>query len=826
MNNKRANIWSIILFLLLSVPAFAQPISVDEAQRRARQFLVSKGHSESADVLAAMPSRTRSQAADSPYYVFNIGEEQGFVIVSGDDRTPEVLGYSERGAFDIDRLPPSFEEMLQGYADQIKYLQENNVQVQKKATTRSSIKPIAPMIQTKWSQNSPYNDDLPVYANQRCLTGCVATAMAQIMYYHQHPKDLTAEIPGYTTNSWGIEVDGLPATTFDWAHMTPTYSSLSTAEENSAVAHLMKYCATALQADFGIESTSAIFMGDPLFQYFGYSENVKRMSRNDYEDKVWNNKLYFELSNGRPVMYSGRGSDGHAFILDGCDDEGRYSVNWGWGGLNDGFFFLDAMIAAEDRYYSFGQMAIIGISPYDVETYSPVIIDGLCYYFDANDHTAIVTKPDDFLPYVEDIRIPESIEYEGAVYQVTGIGYKAFIYNYSRSVTIPSSVTTIGNGAFEYSGIQTINLSEGLVSIGDYAFGNCTELTSINIPSTVTSIGESAFAGCSRVESFGVAPGNPKYDSRNNCNALIESDTNTLIYGCNSTVVPDGVIAIGYYAFGGCSGLTSLVLPDGLQTIGLSAFNGCSNLTEVYIPKSVTLIETNPFSGCANLRSITVEEGNPVYDSRNDCNAIIETESSTLHTGCVNTVIPEDIQTIGLCAFQGCVNLTDITIPDGVKTIDSNAFDDCTGLTSVVLPNSVSTLETFCFADCSNLESIRLSKNISRTSTWCFIWCTNLKDVYCASINVPEIDQDTFDDCPIGEATLHVPEYSLEAYKSTAPWSYFGHFETLPADEVSIQAPLRPHDPIVIRQFDLNGQRVTSPRKGIYIRNGQKVLVK
>lgn len=872
MNNKPANIWSLFIFLLLSIPTFGQPVSIDEALKRARQFLISKGHSQSANALATMPSKTRSQGAYNPYYVFNISEEQGFVIVSGDDRTPEVLGYSERGTFDADSLPPNLEELLQGYADQISYLQENNIQVRKKASTRSGMDPIAPMIQTKWSQRSPYNDDLPEYGGERCLTGCVATAMAQIMYYHQYPKDQTAAIPSYTSQTLQLYVEELPATMFDWDHITPTYSSSSSAEEKSAVAHLMKYCATALQADFGVESTPAAFISDPLYQYFGYSENIKTLNRVSFNNEVWNNILYFELANGRPVMYSGEGSgDGHAFILDGCDEDGRYSVNWGWGGSFDGFFFLEAMTPAEDRNYSYRQWAIIGISPYDVATYGPIDINGIGYYL-LNNHTALVASCDK--SYQGDIVIPENVEYEGEKYLVTSIENYAFeLCNELKNVSLPNSIVSIGDCAFWFcSGLTSIHLSEGLVSIGNQAFYCCNSLTSINLPEGLVSIGDQAFLGCSgltsihipssvtsiygaafttsdNLETITVEEGNLYYDSRNNCNALIETNTNTLLLGCNNTVIPDditaigqlaladctglkelklpdGLLSIGQEAFFNCSNLSSVYLPDGLQIIDCYAFNNCTSLTDITIPKSVTDIFYYPFAGCSNLESITVEDGNPYYDSRNNCNAIIKSEENYLINGCKNTVIPDDVQTIGSHAFYEFTNLNDIVIPDGVQTIESQAFYGCTGLKTIVIPNSVTSVEDFCFFNCTHLESVKLSKSISCIGEVCFGKCFELKDFYCYSKDVPVADEDTFRDCPLETVTLHVPEYSLEAYKNTVPWSNFGHFETMSAEEVSIQAPLCPNAPTVIELYDLNGQRVSSLRKGIYIRNGQKVLVK
>ena len=285
------------------------------------------------------------------------------------------------------------------------------------------------------------------------------------------------------------------------------------------------------------------------------------------------------------------------------------------------------------------------------------------------------------------IVIPES--YEGR--RVTSIGYEAFL-NCSglTSVTIPNSVTSIGFSAF---------------------FG-CSGLTSITIPNSVTSIGDHAFSGCSGLTTITVDTGNAVYDSRNNCNAIIKTASNKLIAGCKNTVIPNSVTSIGDKAFIDCSGLTSITIPNSVTSIGGSAFYGCSgltsinipnsvtsiggfafyncsSLTSINIPNSVTSIGGSAFRGCSGLTSITVETGNAVYDSRNNCNAIINTTSNELVAGCKNTVIPNSVTSIGQYAFRECSSLTSVTIPNSVTSIGRFAFSGCSGLTSVTIPNSV-----------------------------------------------------------------------------------------------------------------------------------------
>lgn len=229
------------------------------------------------------------------------------------------------------------------------------------------------------------------------------------------------------------------------------------------------------------------------------------------------------------------------------------------------------------------------------------------------------------------------------------------------SADIPNSVRSIGEGAFKNcSSLISVVIPNSVTSIGDAAFYGCTGLTSISIPQNVRTIGRSSFGSCSNVASIRVDPQNAVYDSRNNCNAIIETSKNCMILGCQNTKFPNSVLSIEERAFDSCTGLTS-----------------------IYIPRSVTSIGESVFCNCSNLAAICVDSQNAVYDSRNDCNAIIETTTNTLVYGCRNTLIPSDVISIADDAFEGCTGLLSIIIPNSVRSIGYSAFSDCTGLTSI-----------------------------------------------------------------------------------------------------------------------------------------------
>ena len=259
------------------------------------------------------------------------------------------------------------------------------------------------------------------------------------------------------------------------------------------------------------------------------------------------------------------------------------------------------------------------------------------------------------------------------------------------------------------------------------------------------SIGESAFKRCSGLISIKVETGNNTYDSRNNCNAIIETATNALITGCQSTVIPNSVTSIGGSAFEGCSGLTSVTIPNSVTSIGRYAFYGCSGLTSVTIPNSVTSIGSYAFYGCSGLTSVT---------------------------------IPNSVTAIGDLAFCGCSGLTSVTIPNSVTSIDIFAFAGCSGLTSVTIPNSVTSIGYYAFSGCKGLTSVTIPNSVTSIDG-AFSGCSSLTDVYCFAENVPKASSDTFDSSLIASATLHVPAGSLEAYRTTDPWSSFGTFVPL-----------------------------------------------
>ena len=281
------------------------------------------------------------------------------------------------------------------------------------------------------------------------------------------------------------------------------------------------------------------------------------------------------------------------------------------------------------------------------------------------------------------------------------------------SIEITNSVTSIGNYAFYGSGLTNIEIPNSITSIGSCVFGSCYSLTSIEIPNSVTSIGNYAFEDCT---------------------------------GLTSVVIPNSVISIGDYVFDGCSGLTSVEIGNSVTSIGNYAFYNCSGLTSVEIGNSVTFIGECAFYGCSGLTSIVVDGNNTKYDSRENCNAIIETEINTLIQGCKNTVIPNSVTSIGDYAFYVCYRLTSIEIPNSVTSIGSYAFSGCSGLTSVEIPNSVTSIGDWAFWGCTGLTSVEIGNSVTSIGREAFYGCSGLTSVEIPN-SVTFIGESAFSGC-------------------------------------------------------------------------------
>ena len=510
-------------------------------------------------------------------------------------------------------------------------------------------------------------------------------------------------------------------------------------------------------------------------------------------------------------------------------------------------------------------------SAYDFE------VDGIFYNINTSDTSTVsVTFKgatySEMKSYYGDIVIPGTVTNGGFTYQVTAINDGAFrgcdsLYN----VTLPNTVIEIKSSAFyECSGLTSVSLPESLTSIGYSAFGYDKNLHHVDIPESVITLGSSVFSysgiesiyiprnvktisgnlglSCDNLTSIVVDSENPYFYS-DNSNGIIQKSNNSLIMGCATTVIPETVVTIGHGAFNRCNGLTSIAIPDAVKTIsdyaftrcvnladlqispgsqiysiGDYAFENCSKLTSLYIPKTTRYIDagfvTASFKGCSGLTSIVVDPDNPYLDSRDNCNAIINSETGKLMVGSNNSFIPDGVKTIASYAFSNCVGLTEIHIPDGLtyigdyafngctgiteltfgkslKDIDDGAFNGCTGITTLELPNSLIRIGDYAFANCTAMNDLSFGSSLKRIEDYAFNRCSSLTEVVIPA-KVTYIGRGAFGYMPLltsvtalpmtppvaslnentvfssySVATLYVHESAVEAYQQARPWKLF-----------------------------------------------------
>ena len=400
---------------------------------------------------------------------------------------------------------------------------------------------------------------------------------------------------------------------------------------------------------------------------------------------------------------------------------------------------------------------------------------------------------------------------------VTKIGRRAFewCYGYLRSLTLPNSLREIDDYAFNGCDLLTsINIPANVEKIGEWAFDHCSSLrrvycyakpiqytdvysfpfmsgyyqkATLHVPADMIEAyrkakGWNGFGNIVALESvvdglyytfddnaktaeivsttgdLGVAfalPSTVNHDETTYNVTGIGARAFTSCYDLTSVTIPNSISSIGEGAFDNCTGLTSVVLGEGVTSIGAGAFYACTSLPSVVIPSSVTSIGTSVFSACHALTSIKVENGNAIYDSRNNCNAIIETATNTLVAGCPNTVIPEDVTKIGDYAFYYCTGLTSIIIPNGVTAIGSYAFSSCWGLTSIAIPSGATSIDNHAFSYCSSLTSIDIPNSVTSIGSYAFYYCGNLTSIIIPN-GVTSIENNTFDNCS-GLTSITIP---------------------------------------------------------------------
>ena len=861
----------------------AQPRSEQEATAIAKDFLSSSsathraGSGNGIQLKQVSPEAIRQQVCQQSattrtaptqnigFYIFNDEANHRFVIVSGDKRQYETLGSSENGVFDPANIPCGLLTFLEQYADEYAYLQKTPIDessTNAESESRRAYSNTSPLIKTKWGQGSPYNDQCPYANGSRCVTGCVATAMAQVMNYYQYPErgeGIVKRIPGQ--NYLSSDALNLSAKAFDWTSMQglEKITSYSSSAAQSAVAYLMKACGYAVKMDYGTNSQggSGAYAGSyvvpALTAYFGYKTTATVKSRSNYYSS-WESLIQEELSNKRPIIYCGYGTGGHCFILDGYQaSTGKYYFNWGWNGSYDGAFYLSSLRPSSYNFTT-DQLMIYRIEPNsNISIETPVInIDTdndiatvscstegvkLYYSFTPQDQSYessytqyhgeklnitcngtfrayaelqgkkayatarsvswyAVYKPE-FYPegnkvtiqcpsattiyYTKDGSTPtkNSTKYTGAITCTDGTTIKA--------IGVRANYTNSSVASYEYKEeIKTVyditntagHLSDKINSISKYKVISLTVSGQLN-GTDIKFIRDMLSGELSRLDmkNATIVSGGGAYLSSNYTNDYVVGKY--MIFGSKkltSITLPSNTIEIEDDALWNCPLLTEINIPEGCKTIGRCAFEE-TGITSLFIPKNVTSIGWGITQGCKSLNSLSVDTNNQYYDSRNNCNAVIESETGKIMAACRKTVIPETATEIDIHGF--CSSPKVLIIPGNIKKAGVSAFEDNTDLEELIIEAGVKYLYPSCFKNCTNLKSVILPEGFNDVSNDVFMGCTSLK-TFTTHIETPlSIKENYFEGSNYKNATLRVPYGCKAKYQAAAVWKDFGTIEEM-----------------------------------------------
>ncbi len=479
-------------YLVLLVGASAQ-ISQEEAVSRAGEFLNARRHQSGRRGVSQKLRNLRAEKVNDGLYAVN-ASGGGFVLVANSEATEPVLAYGYDGTFDLGNMPDNVKAWVTNVGRLVQQANAGGARKISKQKAPVSVKsPISPLTTSEWNQGSiktaageAYNWNCPNYnysngETRHCLTGCVATAMAQVMYYHKWPQGATTVVPSYTSNSTIGTLDELPAITFDWDAMQDEYIGTDLTDVNSAAAQavgtLMRYCGQGAKMNYGTGGSSAS-SPDALtafINYFHYNPNAYLADRSDYTNTEWENLIYSELAADRPVLYSGQSTGGgHSFICDGYDGDGLYHINWGWGGTYNGYFSLSVLnsesndgagASSTEDGYSFMQDALIGlqreatepISGTDGLTVSNVADDGSTLSMEMSNETTATLGT---IYYSFGV-----VDSEGNVSRIFGITNASGLpsgYYYSPSISYRQLASGLSDGTYTVTGVQSTTASNDL----------------------------------------------------------------------------------------------------------------------------------------------------------------------------------------------------------------------------------------------------------------------------------------------------------------------------------------------------------------------------
>jgi len=776
-----------ILLLSISSLLFAQHVNKNRAIDVAKNHLsMVAGNSlksgklkeAKAQILSFLSSDSKK---DTLIFIVNDTINNNWVIIAADERVWPIIAYSLNGRYNENNQAPAFIEWLENQKKEIEFIRQNNIHSNSRISQQwanlssSSLKSaqviteVLPLLKTTWNQGCYYNVLCPSDANGQCghvWTGCVATSMAQIMKYWNYPTNGNGSY-SYLHSTYGNLSANFGSTTYQWAQMPNNVTS-----QNDAVATLMFHCGVSVNMDYSPVTSGADEPRDPLVGAFKYSPNAQYVNKSAYSESDWTNLLKSELDSKRPIYYSGNSTNsGHAWVCDGYQNSDYFHFNWGWGGSQDGYYYLGNM------NYNIDQGAIIKIFPSSLP-------DGYNGFFLSENSLTIGSNGSN-----TSINISSSANWIATSNQSWlslnpgsgGSGTSKLVFTATdnntestRSAIVTVSVNGFNNQLITVTQPPTVKVTITPGGLRDALANKLTTTTNLTITGIIDArdfktirdemplLSELDLSDTQIVEYIGTGgtgltmsssqtyPANTiPFDAFFNNNTFVGKTSLTTI------TLPKSITAIGFYAFGGCYGLMSITIPNTVTTIGWCSFFDCKGMTSIYIPASVSSIENGAFS--ANSGLITVASDNPNYSSNEgvlfDKNQYKLINCPISKSG--NYSIPSTVKSIENSAFQTCNKLTSITIPTSVISIGESAFYYCHGLSSITIPSSVTTIGERAFwynsalinVDEGNLFFSSFDGALFNKDKTKLIQCSWAKSSFTIPSSVTEIGAHSFENC-------------------------------------------------------------------------------
>ena len=803
---------TIVTCLLITGLAFADKVSETDALKTAQAFMPGERFE-----VQKYSTSVGGKTVEEPFYIFNATNGRGFVLVSAEDRTTPILGYSTNGNIDLDNIPDNLRYWLESYAAQLKAIEEGTPAATPRAKTRSVRENIEPLLSTTWNQSGPYNlmcpdgsyvdyDEEGYNANNRCVTGCVATAVAQVMNFHKWPQQVPA-IPSYgfklrKQDNTIIDVNfkELPATTFEWNKMKTTYKTNETDESAYAVAKLMRYVGQACTMIYRTGSSSAHIHTDMMVSTFGYSKKIHKLNRDGYTTTQWEDMVYNELANNRPILYSGNNNNGggHQFVCDGYKD-GMFSLNWGWGSHLDGYFVLSIAdphgeqgIGGSTGAYSYDQDAVFNFMPAEEneedtppilisvvntntsttnytrtsanENFTGVSISGSFQVFNRYIPTTTFSAEVGWGLYQNE-QLIQYISYKGTTFDTRNLP-ESYYYTSSNNITAAEFGANLRDGKYQLRQIfRKADTNDDWTLMDSY--GSNYLVAEIN-GNTLTVRAWDSSNSMFTVNSISVPDmimaGEPLLVTVNLTNESEAHQQQVSLWAQkDGTTTWTKVTTMTGYVDPDLSGDVILTYtPETAGTYHLKVTNGSSE--ESLGETTITIKEVLEWTDENGLKYSYIEGTGKATLIKGDY------QNMTIETIPANITIDGEnyaVTAIGDRAFYNCYNLTNFIVPEGVRTLGSNVFAYCFYIEKLELPSTLSSIGQFIIKGCDALTTV-----VSHIQEPFQI--DDLSFVYDANWSNANQQYEGITPSP---ATLFVPIGTKSKYQAFTGWKQFKDIE-------------------------------------------------